>query len=303
MNKKIITTVSAVSLATLSACGGGGGDSSSKPQPAPTPLSITASSTALNANELESANTNISLTNASGTVTTSNNYSGGGSVSTTINGNEIEVNFTSPDVENNIEEGFTVSVSDADETKTLTFTANITNTSGDMRVTDISIIKTALEQQNYFAEISHIFTTYNKMAILTSVYSQAMANSYNAQFNDALTSAKTAVTAYEITPESIQTVVDNYNANTLTETELSVTLNDAMTLLNEQSLPLLSSINDIANQSDKLPQLPELNYQVNSSLSPFTGNTLYGDWFENTWQYKAEFSIIESMLTSTCLAQ
>ncbi|PCH94027.1 MAG: hypothetical protein COB83_12690 [Gammaproteobacteria bacterium] len=302
MNKKIITLISTASLTILSACGGGS-DSSSKPQPAPTPLSVTASNSSLSTNELETASTSISLTNASGTVTTSNNYSGSGSISTTINGNVIEVNFTAPDVENNIEETFTVSISDSDETKSLTFTANITNTSGDKLVSDISQVKIAFDQQDYFAELSNIFTTYNKIVTLTSVYSQSVANNHHTQFNDVLTSANASVTANEITPESIQTAIDSYNSNTLTETELSVIFNDATALLNEKSLPLLTSINDIAKQSDKLPELLELSFQVNSSLSAFIGNNNYGEWADNTWQYKTDFSIIESVLTSTCLAQ
>lgn len=303
MNHKTLAVISIVSLITLSACGGGGGGSSSKSQPSPMPLSINASSTTLNANELEPASTSISLTNANGTVTTSNDYSGNGSVATTINGNEIEVIFTAPDLENNKEESFSISVSDADETKSLTFTATITNTSGEELASNISVIKAALEQQHYFDEISHVFTTYNKMAVLTNVYSQAVARSNETEFNNAVDSAQTSITTNDITPESIQSAIDNYHANTLTETELAVTLNDAITLLNEQSQLLLSSINSIANQSDKLPQLPELNYQVNTSLSPFIGNTLYGDWVDNVWEYKDDFSIIESALTSTCLAQ
>jgi len=302
MSKNIIPLIATASLTLLTACGGGG-DSGTKPQPTPKPLAITTSSSTLNTNELESASADISLSNANGTVTASNNYAGTGSVSTKVNGNKIEVLYTAPDTENNTEESFTISVSDADETKSLTFTANVINSSGDELVSDISQVKTAIAQQDYFTEISNIFTSYNKLAMLTSVYNQSMAKSFNVQFNDALTFAKTSITENEINPESIQIAIDSYNANTLTETELSVTFNNAIALFNEKNLPLLTSVNNIANLSDKLPELPELNYQVNGSLSAFIGNNNYGEWVDSIWQYKAEFSIIESVLTSTCLAQ
>ncbi|AZG74128.1 hypothetical protein [Shewanella livingstonensis] len=316
MKKNIALFIyTAVITVFLSACGGGSdsdeNDSSSvTPTPPVTtqpsqPMTVSTSLISTSVDELGSVSGSFSAGNVNGTLSATSSYSGKGKVKIDVSGNSVNVTFTAPEMNNDLIEQFVVTAKDSKTSHTVTFTANVKNTSAVSKVSFLTAYASSVSQKSLFADMTNIYRFYSSAGVYVGETTASDADDYQDAFSDSQTVAySTLAKNSSYSSAAITKMLADYKTGALSETDIDSTISGLQTYILSINTTLATKISDIAALSDKLPVFTpgELSMTL-TGMSSLIGNPSMGSYVNGQWVFNSEFALIGKIISSTCAAE
>lgn len=291
----------------LSACGGGGGESntpSNKNAGIPVPaMTVSTGSKDLVVDELLTINTLLSVKDADQDFTVSIDYSGNGHLEQVINGDDITVKYTAPEVDRDLEESFSVTTSDKDDAVTTLYSVSINNASALVAIASISKLIVLSESQGYYEELKRIASIAIKMNSFTNQDKQDQSNLAMTSFEATRLSILNENQYIEVDPVYLQEQIDSFNNGTSDESHLLSVIEGAASRITLEVGPILAELSRIISLSESIATIPSYAFSINGNkYSGLIGNTEHGSFVDDEWVFSDEYAIFENILLSPCSA-
>jgi hypothetical protein len=291
----------------LSACGGGGGESNTTsnenagiPIPA---MTVSTGSKDFVVDELLTINTILTVKDADQDFTVSIDYSGNGHLEQVINGDDITVKYTAPEVDRDIEEHFSVTTSDKDDAVTTLYSVSINNASARVAIASIEKLIVLSESQGYYEELKHVASIAIKMNSFTDQGKQNQSNLAMTTFEAIKQSVLNETQYIEVDPVYLQEQIDSFKEGTSDESHLLGVIEGAASRITLSVAPVLEELARIIQPTDSIPAISSYAFSIiGDKYSGLIGNTEYGSFVNGEWVFSNEYAIFESILLSPCSA-
>jgi hypothetical protein len=305
MKKSKLITYLTPCIFILSACGGGGGASSTTSNKSPVipipAMTVTTSSKDLVVDELLTINAILSVKNADQDYTVLIDYSGYGNLEQVINGDDLTVKYTAPEVNQEIQEQFSVTISDKDDSITALYSVSINNASALVAITSIEKLIALSESQGYYEELKRVARIAIKMNSFKNQSKQDQSNLAITSFEATRLSVLNENQYIEVDPVYLQEQIDSFNDGTSNESHLLGVIEGAASRITLEVGPILAELSRIISLSESIPTIPSYSFSINGDkYSGLIGNTEYGSFVDEEWVFSDEYTILESILLSSC---
>lgn len=291
----------------LSACGGGddidGGDSTPV-APAPT-LSLDNTFLESTISENQSFEYKVTANHQDGQITATHNYNGTGAVEMSVNGKTLSVKFSYPELHQDTEEKFNITVSDSKTSKDVSVTVHGKNISITRKFEYIDFYTGAVTSKSLFGQINRVHEFYNNGALITGKLSKTQSDQNLSSMKSIIDNAYGSISkADKYSKAEIDSIKADYAKKAIDESDIDVLVEAINLLAKSTAGPLTQEVSTLSELSDKLPPVSAGDLTMTlSGPSFFTGNLLMGTYVDEKWVFNDEYTILGDILSTTCAAE
>lgn len=285
-----------ISSFALTACGGGGDSEGSKSVAAvvPTPAAYSFS---LSQNEVvtnESTKVEISVTESGATSPSYTVESDNGIVKANVSSGKLVIDIG--DVDRRSSAKIKVTGTQGPATKTVEVLLNITNTSAEEIVANISGFISAKPTFETLNEEAQVFEFLTDLAYVSGNITKSAANTMRNQYESAISESKSNL---ENVFDELSTTLSSYQSGSISDANLETEYDDAMALVNAHGKIALDQINIASSSLSVVSEIPVNGFAYNKSLtvfSQFIGNNNIGAVETDTWVFNSEYAYLGRLL-------
>lgn len=310
---KLKTLYYAIALTQVTACGGGSNANSSDGSvnpptdtnpPVTKDMTVTSSVETINSGENEEVTFTLTAHDKTGTLSVDlSQYSGIGTVSSTISGSTISVTYSLPEMDNNASEDIPITVKDSDDEVAFSIPVSAINTSGEIILEKVKALRNAIEERSVYNDILLAAKSYSAMQYLNGEISK----STSIKQSESLASAKSESFMWgfdvymDVNVGRIDERITNYENSEISEPELETLFYSIRDKLSNGAAYLIDAANGIAEQSGSTAPFPSYIVSVSPlGVSGFIANEKYGSWQGDSWVFKQEYQLLNQVVTSPC---